>query len=114
MKRYFENFSIAELVDELKRAREELQNLRPKEPPVSRPHQFEKLIGTRPDGEEVWAWHAEFSVVELRKFNAAPGLEAKAYDLGQLIRALKDKLAELTSEKIFAHEGCRKAVRNVE
>ena len=88
-----------------------LEHLRPKIESFRRPHSFSQLkpeymLAKKSPGyiprafdESCYQWVEEVGTVELLLFDAAPGIEGRAYDLGLEIQAVKKNIKKAKHEK---------------
>jgi len=72
----------------------ELANVRPQLPRVKRPFTYQEAIVEQ--GYNIrWEWVTKEMDASLQAFGAPGGCEARAYDLGQLIKLLKQDILAL-------------------
>ena len=85
---------IATIEAEMALVKFELNNLRPKISAFKRAHTFHEF------DEGKWVWKTVFELVELRQFDAAPGIEANAAELGGKILGLKREIVNIVVKAI--------------
>jgi len=68
--------------------RKQLYELRPVLPSFKRDHTFQEFNNVT--GK--WEWKTVCGLVSLRQFNFAPGIEGEAFDIGEKIEKLKEKI----------------------
>ena len=88
---------IATIESEIALVKFELNNLRPKISAFKRNHTFHAYD----DERKRWYWKTEFKLVEgLRQFDAGPGIEAHAAELGVKILGLKREIVNIVVKAI--------------